>query len=219
MKPPAPVGPWPLTATGAHTPATGGHPCIRSQDGPVPLPLPPNRGCHRWPSPGLLMWQLSLASHRAGTWLRGAPATRPRVVKRQSGTHATWSAQRTKGCPCTPAADSNPTLLAGHPHVPQPSGQWCPSLKVPGPQAGQCPDRWQVPAQTSAHVPGVAWGPLARRLYLLPHPCPARSLEEVPMSFRCQGAHGGVGGGGSPPSAVWQPNPTTLGWHHLPPPV
>lgn len=164
------------------------------------------------------MWQLSLASHRAGTWLRGAPATRPRVVKRQSGTHATWAAQRTKGCPCTPAADSNPALLAGHPHVPQPSGQWCPSLKVPGPQAGQCPDRWQVPAQTSAHVPGVAWGPLARRLYLLPHPCPARSLEEVPMSFRCQGAHGGVGGGGSPPSAVWQPNPTTLGWHHLPPP-
>lgn len=136
---------------------------------------------------------------RAWTWPSGAPATRPRVAKGQSGTRATGAAQRTEGCPCTPARDGEPMLLAGHPHVAYPlSG------------------RAATPGRTASLAgPRRGLRPLTRQLYLLPHPPRQVSgrgarVTEVPR---------GPWGGEAPSPAVRQPNPTTLGWRHRPRPV
>lgn len=103
-----------------------------------------------------------------------------------------------RGVPLCRSTGQQPTLLAGRPHVPWPSGWGCPSLSVLGPPAGQCPRRAAGSGTDLSTQPRRGLVPPHPSAAPLPHPCPARSLEEVPASLRCQGAHGGVRGGRSP---------------------
>lgn len=139
----------------------------------------------------------------AGIARSGVVAERSPCYSPLRGEETEWDPRRPgcpagRGVPLCRSTGQQPTLLAGRPHVPWPSGWGCPSLSVLGPPAGQCPRRAAGSGTDLSTQPRRGLVPPHPSAAPLPHPCPARSLEEVPASLRCQGAHGGVRGGRSP---------------------
>lgn len=192
MTPTSGSGPGLPTTTGPTHPQRGHVPAFTASTGPSP-----NHGRHRWPSPGCacgngrwhrtewgrgraepLLLALEGRRDRAGPTppgLPGGPRGAP-VPQHRTAAHT----------PCRPS--------------PCPLALWVgvPVSECAGPPAGQCPRRAAGSGTDLSIQPRRGLVPPHPSAAPLPHPCPARSLEEVPASLRCQGAHGGVRGGRSP---------------------